>query len=127
MRGFETLTFLDEYSRYWVKDELLEMVPPPAEIWPEVIRILGKDTQPATASRRSWLAGLRREPPFPPFPVGGKLPVQFGKATVEFDILFFRGRTGEHIWVEQSSRADVSAAAAEFFRVWNARRHDSNT
>jgi hypothetical protein len=53
------------------------------------------------------------------------LPVAFAKTKVEFDILFFRGRTGEHIWVELPSGAGASAAAKEFFTEWNAAKRDA--
>ena len=53
---------------------------------------------------------------FPDFPAGGTLPVRYGDITCKFDILFFRGRTAQHIWVEKLDAVDVSQISAEFLR-----------
>ena len=37
--------------------------------------------------------------------VAGVLPVRIGRKVSNFDILFFRGRTGEHIWIEKAMAA----------------------
>lgn len=109
---------------YWVRDELLELVPPPASVWPEIYEILLSHTKPATGQVAPKATKGKLHPPFPSFPFAGKLPVTYGKKTIEFDILFFRGRTGEHIWVELPSGVDASEAAAEFFKEWNAAKQD---
>jgi hypothetical protein len=106
---------------YWVGSELSEIAPPPAHIWSEVLGILLKDAEPSAGQIRPKAKGLRKKLAFPTFPFAGKLSVRFGKKTVAFDILFFRGRTGEHIWIERDSKLDVSAAANEFLGQWKAK------
>lgn len=108
---------------YWVGDELAELVPPPAHLWPEIVQILLKDTEPGAGQKKPKATGVRRKLPFPDFPFAGKLPVQFAGKEIPFDILFFRGRTGEHIWVESDSKFDASQPAAEFFRQWREAGH----
>jgi len=41
--------------------------------------------------------------------------VRFGHFPVEFDILFFRGPTGEHIQLRRVSTGVVSSAVTDFF------------
>lgn len=108
---------------YWVRDELLELAPPPAWAWSALLQILLKETKTSVAKKRPSLNGMRRRPSFPNFPLAGKLRVRFGEQTIEFDVLFFRGRTGEHIWIERESNVDVSAYCKDFFKQWHAAGH----
>jgi hypothetical protein len=111
-------------SWYWVDDEMFEMVPPPTHIWPELVRIVLKNRKPASEEGRTWWGLFRRGHAFPDFPLAGTLPVRFGTTTIEFDVLLFRGRTGEHIWIEMDPDADVSPIAAEFLQKWHLKRGD---
>jgi hypothetical protein len=110
---------------YWVRDELFEMVPPPTHIWPELFRILLKESKPAAGQKRPKSGGLRAKPTFPDFPYAGTLEVRYGGKPVTFDILFFRGRSGEHIWIEKNTPVDVSAAAADFLSQTHKNRKPS--
>jgi hypothetical protein len=103
---------------YWVEDQLFEMVPPPAHIWPELVRIMLKNRKPPSEEGRTWWGLFRRGHAFPDFPLAGTLPVRFGNTNVEFDVLLFRGRTGEHIWLEKEQDPDVSLFATEFLQKW---------
>ena len=53
---------------------------------------------------------------FPDRPVFGVLPVKYGSQVVDLDILFFRGRMGQHVWAMRDRPADVSAHSADFLR-----------
>jgi hypothetical protein len=107
---------------YWVEDRLVETVRPPTHIWPGLVRIILKNRNPASEEGRTWWGLFRRGHAFPDFPLAGSLPVRFGNTTVEFDVLLFRGRTGEHIWLEKEPDPDVSLFATEFLQKWHLRR-----
>jgi hypothetical protein len=107
---------------YWVEEQLFEMVPPPAHIWPELVRIILKNRKRAAEEGRTWWGLFRRGHAFPDFPLAGTLPVRFGNQLVELDVLLFRGRAGEHIWLEMDSKSDVSLLATEFLQKWHVRR-----
>ncbi|HJZ89727.1 MAG TPA: hypothetical protein VKE40_02570, partial [Gemmataceae bacterium] len=101
---------------YRVGGQLFEMVPPPAHIWPELLSALLRDARLEPRPRRSlreWIGGLSS---FPQSPTGGTLPVRFGGVSIEFGILFFRGRSGEHIWVEKTTPVSLKSAVEQFFR-----------
>ena len=97
---------------YRVGGQLHEMVPPPVQIWPAIVRFLRRNSR--FTPRR--LSNLIRRGSFPDLPASGILPVRFGDVTCKFDILFFRGRTGQHIWIEKLDGMDVSKVSAEFLR-----------
>jgi hypothetical protein len=101
---------------YRVGGQLFEMVPPPAHIWPELFSVLLRNARLEPRPRRSWREWIRGVTAFPQSPTGGTLPVRFGGVPVDFGILFFRGRTGEHIWVEKTTPVPIKAAAERFFR-----------
>lgn len=92
-----------------------EMVPPPEELWPDLFHILWRNTRLPPGGRGPWWRRSRRID-FPDRPVFGVLPVRYGDVVVDFDILFFRGRTGEHVWIELRSAADVVTHSADFLR-----------
>ena len=102
----------DVRMSYRVDGKLWEMVPPPAHVWPTIVRCLRRNSR--LIPRR--LSNLFRRGRFPDFPAGGTLPVRYGEVTCKFDILFFRGRTAQHIWVEKLDAFDVSQVSAEFLR-----------
>jgi hypothetical protein len=97
---------------YRVDGKLWELVPPPVHVWPAIVRCLKRNSR--LIPRR--LSNLFRRGAFPDFPAGGTLPVRYGDETCKFDILFFRGRTAQHIWVEKLDAFDVSQISAEFMR-----------
>jgi hypothetical protein len=99
---------------YWL-DGYYEMVPPPPELWPELVRILWRNARLSPTDRGPWWRRWRRIE-FPAGPVFGVLPVSYGGAVAEFDILFFRGPSGEHIWMERRDADDLSAVSADFLR-----------
>ena len=100
---------------YCVDGVPYEMVPPPAELWPELVRILWRNARLAPPDRRPWWRRWRQID-FPDRPVFGVLPVRYGDTVVEFDALFFRGRAGEHVCVERPRLADVTAVSADLLR-----------
>ena len=107
----------DDRVRMWycVGGRPWEMVPPPGHVWPNLVRILWRNARLPPADRPPWWR-RRRRVEFPAGPVFGVLPVRYGAAVVDFDILFFRGRSGQHVWMERPAPADVTAAAADFLR-----------
>ena len=92
-----------------------EMVPPPGELWPEVFHVLWRNTRLSPPDRPAWWR-RRRRIECPGLPVFGVLPVRYGDSVVDFDILFFRGRTGEHVWIERQTPAEVVAVSTDFLR-----------
>jgi hypothetical protein len=92
-----------------------EMVPPPGELWPEMFHVLWRDTRLSPPDRPAWWR-RRRRLECPGLPVFGVLPVRYGNLVVDFDILFFRGRTGEHVWIERQSPADVVTSSTDLLR-----------
>jgi hypothetical protein len=109
---------------YCVDGRPVEMVPPPIHLWPELLRLLWRNARLSPADRRPWWRRWRRID-FPAGPVFGVLPVRYGDAVVEFDILFFRGPGGEHIWMERRDADDLSAVSADFLRHRLRRAGDS--
>ncbi len=107
---------------YWVRDELCEMVPPPPSTWPGLVRFLLKETKPATHQLHSKSKGIGSKQTFPDFPLAGVLPVRIGRKVSNFDILFFRGRTGEHIWIEKALGGAGSKASKGPVPKRNAKR-----
>jgi hypothetical protein len=107
----------DDRVRMWycVDAQPWEMVPPPGELWPDLVRVLWRSTRLSPADRPPWWRRARRIG-FPARPVFGVLPVRYGDAVVEFDALFFRGRAGQHVWVERPRPADVAAVSEDFLR-----------
>ena len=101
---------------YCADGQPYEMVPPPGEVWPDLFRILWRDTRLPPADRLPWWRRGRRRIDFPDRPVFGVLPVRYGDVVVDFDILFFRGRAGEHVWMERPRPADVVTVSTEFLR-----------
>lgn len=85
---------------YCVPPAVHEMVPPPEHLWRDLVRTFLRHARLPKAGRPTWWQRVRGSVPFPAGPVFGVLPVQFGEVVHELDILFFRGPTGEHIWVE---------------------------
>jgi hypothetical protein len=74
---------------------------------------LWRQTRFHPADRPPWWQRLRR-PAFPTAPAGGTLTVHFGNVPVVFDILFYRGRSGDHIQLRRTRPPDVSRPASEF-------------
>lgn len=111
---------------YRVSGQLYELVPPPAHIWPEVLAVLLRDARLEPHPRRSWREWVRGVTAFPQTPTGGTLPVHFGGVPIDFGILFFRGRTGEHIWVEKTTPVPIKAAAEQFLHE-KRRKHGSDS
>ncbi|MBO0698276.1 MAG: hypothetical protein J2P46_07785 [Zavarzinella sp.] len=109
---------------YAVDGQLYQLVPPPAEIWSELVRTLWKDTRPAPDWRPPWWRRFRRRAPFPESPTAGTLPVRFGGVAIDFDILFFRGRSGEHIWVTKTTPLDLIHPADWFWHQCRAEKGD---
>jgi len=107
----------DDRVRMWycVDARPWEMVPPPGHVWQDLFRLLWRSTRLSPADRGPWWRRWRRVE-FPPGPVFGVLPVRYGDAVVEFDITFFRGRTGRHVWAERPRPADVVTVSADFLR-----------
>ncbi|HKB01826.1 MAG TPA: hypothetical protein VKD90_06380 [Gemmataceae bacterium] len=103
---------------YRVGGQLHELVPPPAHIWPELLSILLREARLEPRLRRSWREWIRGVTAFPQIPAGGTLAVRFDGAPIDFGVLFFRGRSGEHIWVEKTTPVSVKAAAERFFLQW---------
>jgi hypothetical protein len=103
------------YLWYCVDDRPYEMVPPPGELWPGIFHFLWRNTRLAPADRPPWWRRWRRID-FPARPVFGVLPVRYGELVTDFDMLFFRGRSGEHVWMERHHSADVSAVSEDFLR-----------
>jgi hypothetical protein len=99
---------------YCVASVPYEMVPPPAHLWPEVFRILWRETRLNSPDRPRWWRRLGRRPTFPVNPASGNLTVHFGNVPMNFEILFFRGPTGEHIQLQKTSPLDVSPSVTEF-------------
>ena len=95
-----------------------EMVPPPAHVWPDLFRVLWRHTRREPPARWDWLARWRPPRSFPAMPVGGVLPVRYHGVVVPFDILFYRGRTGEHVLVEKPTPPDLGPAGDWFFTNW---------
>ena len=91
-----------------------EMVPPPAQLWPEVFKILWRETRFDSPGQPRWWQRLGRRPTFPECPAAGTMTVQFGNIPMNFDNLFFRGRIGEHVQLRNTSQVDVSQAMTEF-------------
>jgi type IV pilus assembly protein PilB len=106
---------------YRVEGAMYEMVPPPTHIWPDLFGRLWSATRLDPADRPPWWRRLRR-PAFPETPARGTLTVRFGNVPVEFDILFFRGRAGEHIQLHLTRPLDVSNVSCEFMSQVLARR-----
>jgi hypothetical protein len=98
---------------YCVTGVAHEMVPPPAILWPEVFWVFWRETRFGPSDRPRWWQRRRRWPSFPDRPVAGTLTVQFGNVPLDFDILFFRGPTGEHIQLQKTSPLDVSQSVTE--------------
>jgi hypothetical protein len=92
-----------------------EMVPPPGHLWPELFRLLWRETRFDPPNRTHWWQRRARRPAFPECPAAGTLTVRFANIPVEFDIIFFRGPTGEHILLRKVSAVNVSPAVADFF------------
>jgi hypothetical protein len=105
----------DALMWYCVDGVPYEMVPPPGELWPDLFHFLWRNTQLPPSCRAPWWR-RRRRIEFPDRPVFGVLPVRYGDTVVEFDALFFRGRTGEHVWIERQSPSDVVAVSTDFLR-----------
>jgi hypothetical protein len=101
---------------YRVGGQLFELVPPPAHIWPELLSILLHEARLEPRPRRTWREWFRGVTAFPQSPTGGTLPVRFDGTPIDFGILFFRGRSGEHIWVEKTTPVSVKAASERFFQ-----------
>lgn len=101
---------------YCVPPTVHEMVPPPDHLWPDLFRTLLSHARLARADRPGWWQRFRRGVSFPDRPVFGVLPARFGDAVHEFDILFYRGPTGEHIWVETGLPLPPAAVADDFLR-----------
>ena len=101
---------------YVVEGVPYEMVPPPGELWPDLLQVFWRATRFEPTNRPPWWAWFRKHARFPDVPVFGMLPVRFGSTTVEFDILYFRGPTGEHIVAELNNPSDVASLAAGFLR-----------
>src|SRR4026207_1125295 len=64
---------------YWVEDELLELVPPPVAVWPDIFEILLSPPTPAPGQVPPSAPKGKRRVPFPSFPFAGKLPIRFGR------------------------------------------------
>jgi hypothetical protein len=109
---------------YCVDGQPFEMVPPPTHLWPELVRIFWRSARLSRADRGPWWRRWRRIG-FPASPVFGILPVRYGSAVAEFDILFFRGPGGEHIWMERQCKADLSDVSADFLRQRHRRPGES--
>lgn len=109
---------------YAVAGELYELVPPPAHLWPDLVAICWRHTRLPPAHRRPWWRRLSRGVPFPSTPVTGVFPVAFAGVRIDFDVVFFRGPTGEHIWFQRQPTTDV-AAAVGLFRALAARHGES--
>jgi hypothetical protein len=105
----------DARMSYCVAGVPQEMVPPPSHLWPEVFRVLWRETCFDSPDRPSWWQRLGRRPTFPVNPAAGSLTVHFGNVPMDFDILFFRGRTGQHILLQPTGVPDVSECVTEFF------------
>jgi len=105
---------LDTQLWYCVDGELYAMVPPPGELWPDLFRILWRNTRLPAADRPPWWR--RRRIDFPARPVFGVLPVGYGDVVTEFDVLFFRGPTGEHAWIDAPRPFDPGRVCEDFLR-----------
>lgn len=108
---------------YCVAGVPYEMVPPPSHVWPEVFRLLWRETRFDSPDRPSWWQRLGRRSTFPENPATGRLTVHFGNVPMDFDILFFRGRSGEHILLQPTSVLDVTDGVTEFLSRC-VRKHD---
>ena len=108
---------------YCVAGVPYEMVPPPAHIWPDLFRILWRETRFDSPDRPLWWRRFGRRPTFPVNPASGRLTVHFGNVQKNFNILFFRGRAGEHILLQTTSIFDVTDGASELISR-HMRRHE---
>jgi len=100
---------------YCVDGVPFEMVPPPSELWPELLQFLWQNTRLLAVDHVPWWR-RRRRTVFRDRPVFGVLQVRYGDAVTNFDILFFRGRTGEHVWMERPRPAHVVTVSTDFLR-----------
>jgi hypothetical protein len=91
-----------------------ELLPPPGHLWPELFRLLWRETRFRSGERPRWWHCLRRTPTFPETPAGGTLTVRFGNLPVDFEALFFRGPFRQYIELTRTGRLEVSALSAEF-------------
>jgi hypothetical protein len=106
-------------GRMWsyVPPDVIELVPPPAHVWRPLYHAAWRHTRLPKADRLSWWRRARQNAPFPDRPLVGVLPVQCGGSVYPIDILFFRGRTGQHIWVEPRGSLALPAVADAFLRL----------
>ena len=95
-----------------------QMVSPPAGIWPDLVRTLWQNTRFSSAPRRRWWDRWRADVPFPELPAWGAVPIHFQSGTVPLDILFFRGLTCEHIWIDMPRSVDLVTPSRWFFEQW---------
>jgi hypothetical protein len=103
------------YMWYCVGGQPYEMVPPPGELWPDQFHFLWRNTRLSTVNRVPWWR-RRRRIDFPARPVFGVLPVRYGDVVTDFDVLFFRGPTGEHVWIEAPRTFDPARVSEDFLR-----------
>ena len=108
---------------YVVAGALYGLVPPPAHLWPDLFAVCRRSTRFPPADRGPWWR-LSRHVPFPSTPTWGVFPVELADVRVDFDVVFFRGQTGEHIWFQRPPVAEM-AAAADLFRMLADRHGES--
>lgn len=101
---------------YCVDSVPYEMVPPPGELWPDLFGHLWRNTRLCPPDRPPWWQRWARRVEFPDHPVFGVLPVRYGPRVVEFEVLFFRGRAGEHISARPLGSINVTDSATSFLR-----------
>jgi hypothetical protein len=108
---------------YFLAGVPYQLVPPPCSVWPFVVRELRRHTTFAPPDRPPWWQRFRRPGDFPPTPVGGQLAIRLADTVARPGVLFFRGRTGEHVEVETTD-PHLRAGSRWFGGEWRRRRRD---
>jgi hypothetical protein len=107
-------------------DEMQELLPPPAEQGPELMRLLLSGATldlrrlPTVAQRVDFWKRYQEE-----CPVFGTYPIRFGGVMIEFDFVYFLGQSGEHICLTKTTPMSLRHPAEWFFEQWTAAGRDA--